>query len=87
MYALQPNLKQREFLFHTCTLRFVKSVVTCAGNSGIGVETVRALATAGARVVFTSRSLAAGEEVAASLRKDSRVKANPGHDLMSLSRS
>lgn len=66
---------------------FLKSFVTCAGNSGIGVETVRALATAGARVVFTSRSLAAGEEVAASLRKDSRVKANPGHGLMSVSRS
>ena len=38
------------------------------------METVRALAVAGARVVFTSRSLPAGEEVAASLRKDPRVK-------------
>jgi len=49
-----------------------------AGNSGIGTETVRALAVAGARVVFTSRSLEAGEAVAADLRKDPRVKAGPG---------
>ena len=35
---------------------------------------MRALAAAGARVVFTSRSLPAGEEVAAKLRKDPRVK-------------
>ena len=49
-----------------------------AGNSGIGTETVRALAVAGARVVFTSRSLEAGEAVAADLRKDPRVKVWPG---------
>jgi NAD(P)-dependent dehydrogenase (short-subunit alcohol dehydrogenase family) len=49
-----------------------------AGNSGIGTETVRALAVGGARVVFTSRSLEAGEAVAADLRKDPRVKAGPG---------
>lgn len=34
------------------------------GNSGIGVETVRALASAGSRVVLCSRSVEAGEKVA-----------------------
>ena len=38
------------------------------GNSGIGVETVRALATAGCRVILTSRSVAAGEKVAKELK-------------------
>ena len=37
------------------------------------METVRALATAGARVILTSRSLPAGEKVAKEL-KDSGVK-------------
>lgn len=34
------------------------------GNSGLGVETARALSYAGARVIITSRNLAAGQEVA-----------------------
>ena len=37
------------------------------GNSGIGVETVRVLAAAGANVVLCSRSLAAGQAVAEGL--------------------
>ena len=41
-----------------------RAVVT-GGNSGIGTETVKALALAGATVVFGSRSLAAGEEAIA----------------------
>ena len=41
-----------------------RAVVT-GGNSGIGTETVKALASAGATVVFGSRSLAAGEEAIA----------------------
>ena len=45
------------------------------GNSGIGVETARALAHAGARVILTSRKVSAGEEVAASL-KSAGVKAS-----------
>ncbi len=40
------------------------------GASGIGVETVRALATAGARVVIATRDPAKGEAVAATLRKE-----------------
>ena len=38
------------------------------GNSGIGTETVKALAGAGARVVFTARSADVGEAVAKELR-------------------
>ena len=33
------------------------------GNSGLGVETARALAYAGARVIITSRNLTAGQKV------------------------
>ncbi len=40
------------------------------GASGIGIETVRALATAGARVVIATRDRAKGESVAATLRQD-----------------
>lgn len=40
------------------------------GNSGLGVETARALASAGARVILTSRKVSAGEEVIAKLQED-----------------
>lgn len=40
------------------------------GNSGLGVETARALAHAGARVILTSRKLSAGEEVVTKLKSD-----------------
>jgi len=42
-----------------------KRAVVSGGNSGIGTETVKALALAGATVVFGSRSLKAGEEAIA----------------------
>eukprot|EP00887_Chlorella_sp_A99_P004157 scaffold23.g4157.t1 len=42
--------------------------VITGGNSGIGVETARALARRGAAVVLTSRKVEAGEAVAADLR-------------------
>lgn len=48
---------------------------SAGGNSGIGVETVRALAAAGADVILCSRSLPAGEAVAAELAADERTKA------------
>lgn len=44
-----------------------KVAVVTGGNSGIGVETARALAHAGARVIITSRSIAAGTTVAEEL--------------------
>lgn len=39
-------------------------MVLTGGNSGIGVETAKALAGAGADVLITSRDVAAGEAVA-----------------------
>ena len=50
-------------------LRGREAIVT-GGASGIGIETVRALATAGARVVIATRDRAKGEAVAATLRKE-----------------
>ncbi|KAK9829188.1 hypothetical protein WJX72_004385 [[Myrmecia] bisecta] len=41
-----------------------KVAIVTGGNSGIGVETVRALAHAGAKVLLTSRSVQAGQKVA-----------------------
>lgn len=41
---------------------------SAGGNSGIGAETVRALAAAGANVVLTARSPKAGEKVAADIK-------------------
>ena len=45
-----------------------KVALVTGGNSGIGVETVRALANTGARVIFTSRNLQAGQAVADRLK-------------------
>ena len=47
-----------------------RDAIVTGGASGIGVETVRALATAGARVVLATRDRAKGEAVAATLRKE-----------------
>ena len=50
-------------------LRGREAIVT-GGASGIGIETVRALALAGARVVIATRDRGKGEAVAATLRKE-----------------
>jgi NAD(P)-dependent dehydrogenase (short-subunit alcohol dehydrogenase family) len=50
-------------------LKGIDAIVT-GGASGIGVETVRALAIAGARVVIATRDHTKGESVAAMLRKE-----------------
>ncbi len=47
-----------------------REAIVTGGASGIGVETVRALAAAGARVVLAARDESKANEVAASLRKD-----------------
>jgi len=52
-----------------------KTSLVTGGNSGIGVETVKALATAGSRVVLTSRSEEAGIKVAEQLMSEG-VKAS-----------
>jgi NAD(P)-dependent dehydrogenase (short-subunit alcohol dehydrogenase family) len=55
-------------------LRGCDSIVT-GGASGIGVETVRALATAGARVVIATRDRIKAEAVARTLREETRNEA------------
>lgn len=45
-----------------------KTAVVTGGNCGIGVETVKALAGAGARVILTSRSAESAEAVAKALK-------------------
>ena len=47
-----------------------KDVIVTGGAGGIGVETVRALAKTGARVVIAARDLIKAEEVADEIRKD-----------------
>lgn len=47
-----------------------RNAIVTGGASGIGVETVRALAAAGARVTIAARNQAAADAVAASLRAD-----------------
>jgi NAD(P)-dependent dehydrogenase (short-subunit alcohol dehydrogenase family) len=47
-----------------------RDAIVTGGASGIGVETVRALATAGARVVIAARDEAKAESVASTLRQD-----------------
>jgi NAD(P)-dependent dehydrogenase (short-subunit alcohol dehydrogenase family) len=47
-----------------------REVIVTGGASGIGIETVRALATAGARVIIATRDRAKGEAVAATLRTE-----------------
>ena len=47
-----------------------KSAIVTGASSGIGVETARALASAGAAVTLAVRDTAAGERVAAEIRED-----------------
>lgn len=47
-----------------------REAIVTGGASGIGVETVRALALAGVRVVIATRDAAKGEAVAATLREE-----------------
>src|SRR5579862_1027206 len=51
-----------------------KRAIVTGGASGIGVETARALASAGADVVLAVRDIAAGERVAADI---TRTTQNP----------
>jgi NAD(P)-dependent dehydrogenase (short-subunit alcohol dehydrogenase family) len=41
-----------------------KTAIVTGGNTGLGAETVRVLALAGARVIMTSRSVEKGQEEA-----------------------
>ena len=50
-----------------------KVALVTGGNSGLGLETIRALAHAGASCVLCSRSEAAGDKVAAALQPSVKV--------------
>jgi NAD(P)-dependent dehydrogenase (short-subunit alcohol dehydrogenase family) len=52
-----------------------RDAIVTGGASGIGVETVRALATAGARVVLAARNREAAETVASTLRSETNAGA------------
>ena len=49
-----------------------KTMIVTGGASGIGIETVRALASAGAEVTIAARRTEAAEEVAVTLREQTR---------------
>ena len=55
------------------------------GNSGLGLETVKALAGAGCEVLFTSRNKAVGDDIAQSISKASKVAPAIGHSQNMLS--
>ncbi|USX55385.1 SDR family NAD(P)-dependent oxidoreductase [Lentzea sp. HUAS12] len=79
------------FGFETTALQVVEGVdltgrraVVTGGASGIGVETVRALATAGAEVTIAARDIDAGERVATALAKSTGAHISVAHlDLSS----
>jgi NAD(P)-dependent dehydrogenase (short-subunit alcohol dehydrogenase family) len=58
-----------------------KTAIVTGASSGLGVETVRALATAGARVIMPVRSQGAGEAAAAELRAATKNNAIEIADL------
>ncbi|HEX8857266.1 MAG TPA: SDR family NAD(P)-dependent oxidoreductase [Thermoleophilaceae bacterium] len=58
-----------------------KRAIVTGGSSGIGVETARTLASAGAEVTITGRNLDAGANVVADIRA---TTANPAVDLQAL---
>ena len=65
----------------SANLRGKVAVVTGA-TSGLGVETARALAAAGARLILTARSSAAGHDVAAAIAREFGAK--PGVVVLDL---
>jgi NAD(P)-dependent dehydrogenase (short-subunit alcohol dehydrogenase family) len=58
-----------------------KTAIVTGASSGLGVETVRALASAGARVIMPVRSHGAGESAAAELRASTKNNAIEMADL------
>ncbi|WP_138759599.1 oxidoreductase [Modestobacter altitudinis] len=61
-----------------------RTVVVTGGNSGLGLETARALAAAGARVVLAVRDTARGEQAAAGLPGQVEVRRLDLADLTSV---
>ena len=52
----------------TCAAGACNVLTLAGGNSGLGIETARAIAHAGARVILTSRKVEAGQRVAQELQ-------------------
>ena len=78
---IQPGvLRSHTSVFISAYLTGKTSLVT-GGNSGLGVETVKALATAGSRVILSSRSVEAGKKVAEQLRAEGVKASAPAHVL------
>ena len=61
-----------------------RTVVVTGGNSGLGLETARALAAAGAHVVLAVRDVARGEQAATALPGDVEVRELDLADLASV---
>ena len=87
----QNNLIQTGFSFSSTADEVISGVdltgkraVVTGGSSGIGVETARALAAAGASVALAVRDVAAGERTAASIAGDVGVGALDLSDLSSV---
>ena len=75
--ALSTGVYLNTVHYISLTTRVSLQAIVTGGNSGLGVHTVAALASAGARVIMTSRNVGAGEDVAARLRHsmpDMKVK-------------
>jgi NAD(P)-dependent dehydrogenase (short-subunit alcohol dehydrogenase family) len=84
----EPGSSQSKFGARTTALEVIaghdlhgRDAIVTGGASGIGVETVRALATAGARVVLAARDRAKADAVAAVLRSEAANDAIEVGDL------
>jgi NAD(P)-dependent dehydrogenase (short-subunit alcohol dehydrogenase family) len=74
--SASPKLIQTPFGFDSTAADVIdginldnKRAIVTGGSSGIGIETARALAGAGAQVTITARAVAAGEEVVADIAR------------------